>query len=119
MRKNIIQSSRFKWSKAFFYVAIFTLVCMLLMVEKVAEVVVSGASKVGVNLPVAPMLSNLAANGFMAGTGLMLLMFSALIVVPVAKFAVIGAGIVFLGYGVWQIYKYFKGEPINQIIPRK
>lgn len=119
MAKSIISTRSFKMSRVLFWVAMFTALCLLLMFEKVSEVVSETLSKVGVDVPSPPMLRQYAANGFLAGCGVLLLIVSVLIVVPLAKFAVIGAGLALAGYGIYQLYKMITGGSFQDLTPKK
>jgi len=119
MKKNIISTRKFPYSKALAVAAVFVLVALLFMFEKVAEVVVNTGNSAGINMPAVPLFRQAAGNMVLAGIGFMLLIFSALIIVPLVKFAVIGAGFALLGYGVYQLYKMFTGRTFQDVLPKK
>lgn len=117
--KRILNLRGFKWDRVLYIALAFILVCMILMIESVAEVVVSAGNKVGVNMPVVPVFRQYAANGLLVGSGIAFLVFSAIVVVPVAKFALIAVGIGMAVYGVYQLYKMVSGKAVHDVIPRK
>jgi len=89
------------------------------MIEKVAEIVVSAGNSAGINMPPVPVFRQASADLFMVATGLILLMVSAFVIVPLVKFAVIGAGFALLGYGLFQVYKLIQGKPVSDLLPKK
>lgn len=117
--KNIIKSSGFKQSQILAVFAVFMIVSLLLMFEKVAEIVTEIGDYLGVNMPAVPVLRQTAANLFMVGAGVVLVLLSAIIIVPLVKFALIGAGLALVGYGLYQVYNLIKGRPIKDILPGK
>jgi hypothetical protein len=119
MRKNILNVRGFKLNKLLGVLAIFTLIAMLLMIETVAEAVVSAGNKVGINMPVVPVFRQAAANLFLVGAGAVLFVLAAIIVVPVIKISVIIVGLGLAVYGLYQLYKLVTGGTVQDVIPRK
>lgn len=119
MRKNQISPRGFKNNKLLAVSAIVLAIALLLMIEAVAEVVVSAGNKLGVPMPPVPVFRNAAANVVLVAAGVFFLVISAVLVVPVVKFAVIGAGLALAGYGVYQLYKLVKGDMVQDLTPRK
>lgn len=119
MRKNALSPRGFKQNKLFVVTAVVVLVALLLMIQQVAEQVVKAGTALGIDMPNVPALRVSASHVFMAGVGIILLLVAGLVVIPVAKFALIGAGLALLGYGVYNLYKLIQGQAVQDILPRK
>lgn len=119
MRKAVLNTRGFKMNRTFAILAVFTIIALLLMVEVVAETVVKAGNSLGVNMPATPIFRQVAGNMFLIGAGSLLLLLSMLVVVPLIKFAVIGAGLALAGYGIYQLYKFISGGSIQDILPKK
>lgn len=119
MTKKMISSNRFKSNKLLAVVAVFTLIALLLMIEAVSEVVVKAGNAAGINMPPVPIFRQAAADLFLVGLGLFLLIISPIFIVPLVKFAVIGAALAVAGYGVYQIWKLIQGKPVTGTLPQK
>lgn len=119
MARNVIASRGFRQHKLFAVTAVVTLVALLLMIPQVSEAVVKAGTSLGINMPNVPSLRIGASHVFLAGAGLILLLVSAIVLVPIAKFALIGAGLALLGYGVYNLYKMIQGQPVQDVLPRK
>jgi hypothetical protein len=118
MAKNILTLRGFKMNQALAVLAVFTLIALLLMVEKVAQVVTEAGNNMGINMPAVPILRNTAANLVLIGVGALLILFAGLVLIPVVKFSILIVGIGLAGYGIYQVYKMVKGEPMKDILPK-
>lgn len=119
MKKQILNTRKFSMPKTISVLAVVALIALLFMLQPVADAVVKAGTAAGVNMPPVPIFRQTAGNIFLAAVGLFLLLISAIFVVPIVKFAAIGAGLALAGYGIYQIYKLIKGEPVQDILPRK
>ena len=95
------------------------LIALLLSIQKVAEVVTDAGNNLGINMPPVPIFRQANLDVFIVALGAMLLLLSVAFIVPVVKFAVIGAGLALFGYAAVRLYKMFKGDPVTTTLPDK
>lgn len=119
MKKQILNTRGFRSSRILAVLAVVMLIALLLMIEKVAMAVVNAGNSVGINMPPVPIFRQAAGDIFMVAAGAILVMFSWIVMVPVAKFAIIAGGLALAGYGLYQIYKLIVGKPVQDILPKK
>jgi hypothetical protein len=99
--------------------AVFLIIAFLLTFQAVAELFKSGLSSLtgGKIDPPVDLIQATSANLLAIGAGLGLVLLGAVIVLPLVKFAIIGAGVVLLGIGLYNVYRTFTGKPGNTILP--
>jgi len=119
MSKSVLAARGFRNHKFFAIVAVFALIAVLLTIGPVADFVVKTGGQMGIKMPSPLGLRTTASHLFLAACGLMLLLLVPLVLIPIVKFALIGAGLALLGYGAYNVYRLLKGGQAPNILPYK
>lgn len=108
-----------KFPHRFFAVlAVIALVAFLLLVKPIAEIVKVGAEAVGINFPPLEIFQNTAFNIALVCTGIIVLLISAIILVPLVKIAVTVVAVGLIAYGIYNLFQTFTGKPTKNILPQ-
>jgi hypothetical protein len=99
--------------------AVFLIIAFLLTFKSIAAILKETLDLLsgGKISPPADLIQATSANLLAIGSGLALILLAAVIALPLLKFAIIGAGFVLIGIGLYNIFNLFSGKPSESILP--